>query len=138
MSSNQTHADRKLAQFQSPYILDTRPSNEFQYEGGLRRLIDLELEDTRNNTVAFIVPGNENPYEGYQMGLEPGFSSRHGSLLQLSSIIDIESRLSVGCVGALLSYIQRRRSVLHLPGDPNAANTFRVSSIEMFALDGVM
>ena len=115
-----------------------RPSNEFSYEGGLRKLVDLQIEISRDTRTSFVVPGDEDPYESYRNGLEPGFSHRQGNFLQLSSVIDLESRLSVSCAGALLSYIQRRRAVLHLPGDADAANTFRISSIEMFNPSGFM
>ena len=125
-------------QFRLPYIIDVRPSNEFSYEGGLRKLVDIQVEIAQEGRTSFIVPGDEDPYESYRYGMDPGFSHRQGNLLQLSSAIDLESRLSVSCAGALLSYIQRRRAVIHLPGDPNAANTFRITSIEMFNLDGIM
>ena len=127
-----------IGPFRLPYILDVRPSNEFSYEGGLRKLVELQVETSRNAKTDFVVPGDEDPYESYRNGLDPGFSHRQGNLLQLSSIIDLESRLSVSCAGALLSYIQRRRAVLHLPGDPDAVNTFRITSIEMFNLAGIM
>ena len=121
-----------------PHILDVRPSNEFSYEAGIRKLVDLRIEYSSGDTISFVVPGDEDPYESYRNGLEPGFSHRQGNLLQLSSVIDVESRLSVSCAGAVLSYIQRRRAVLHLPGDPDAVNSFKISSIEMFSLEGVM
>ena len=127
-----------LGQFRLPYILDMRPSNEFSYESGLRKLVDLQIEISEENRTSFVVPGDEDPYESYKNGLEPGFSHRQGNLLQLSSVVDLESRLSIGCAGALLSYIQRRRAVIHLPGDAGAVNTFKIASIEMFNLNGVM
>ena len=44
----------------------------------------------------------------------------------------------MGCAGAVLTYLQRRRSVQYLPGDADASMAFRISSIEVFSLDGMM
>lgn len=54
--------------------------------------------------------------------------------MRLAGWIDLESRLSVGCAGAILSYLHRRRAVDFLPGDRAAASAFPVRSIEMFTL----
>ena len=79
-------------------------------------------------------------HQPYILDVRPSneFGYEAGNLLQLSSVIDVESRLSVSCAGAVLSYIQCRRAVLCLPGDPDAINSFKISSIEMFSLEGVM
>ena len=40
----------------------------------------------------------------------------------------------VGCAGALLSYLQRRRAAAYLPGDEAAHMMFRITALEMFSL----
>lgn len=44
----------------------------------------------------------------------------------------------MGCAGAVLSYLQRRKSVEYLPGDEAALVAFRVRTIEMFTLTDTM
>lgn len=44
----------------------------------------------------------------------------------------------VGCAGAVLSDVQRRKAAGYLPNDPCAKFAFRVRSIEMFALSNSM
>jgi DNA mismatch repair protein MSH5 len=44
----------------------------------------------------------------------------------------------VGCAGAVLSYLLRRKSVEYLPGDVAAQAAFRVRTIEMFSLSDMM
>jgi DNA mismatch repair protein MSH5 len=44
----------------------------------------------------------------------------------------------VGCAGAVLSYLLRRKSVEYLPGDDAAQMAFRVRTIEMFTLSDMM
>lgn len=74
----------------------------------------------------------------YDDGNEVGCTSRQGRLLRLSAWIDMESRLTVGCAGALLTYIGRRKAVEDLPNDAAAVGSFRLSKIEMFSLKGQM
>ena len=44
----------------------------------------------------------------------------------------------VGCAGALLSYLQRRRAAAYLPGDEAAHMMFRITALEMFSLRETM
>jgi DNA mismatch repair protein MSH5 len=44
----------------------------------------------------------------------------------------------VGCAGALVSYLQRRRAAAYLPGDQAAQLMFRISALEMFSLRETM
>lgn len=46
--------------------------------------------------------------------------------------------LQVGCAGALLSYLQRRRAAAYLPGDDAAYMMFRITMLEMFSLRETM
>lgn len=46
--------------------------------------------------------------------------------------------LQIGCAGAVLSYLARRRTTEYLPGDQEALIAFNVSTIEMFSLADLM
>lgn len=115
-----------------------RPSPEFKYEAGKRKLIDIRTLRQRRPLADFVVPGEDTAYEEYGDGYEIGFTRDQGKLLRLSGWVDLESQISVGCAGAVLTYLQRRRAVQYLPGDEDALRAFRVSAIEMFTLDSVM
>jgi len=65
-------------------------------------------------------------------------SNQQGQSFRLSAFVDVGSQITIGCAGAILSYIQRRRSAAFLPGDEASLSLFRVTSIAMFSLHGVM
>ncbi|KAF2182192.1 hypothetical protein K469DRAFT_636979 [Zopfia rhizophila CBS 207.26] len=123
-------------QFRLPFLLEVRPSSEFNYEAAKSKLVNLKLEEDDGPQVTFIVPGDIVTAEGLDDG--GGFAGQQGQLLRLSGWVDIESRVTVGCAGALLSYLQRRRAAAFLPGDESAHMMFRISTLEMFSLRNTM
>lgn len=88
--------------------------------------------------MVFITPGDSDVHEDYADGNEAGYTGRQGKLLRLAAYIDLESRLTIGCAGAVLTYIGRRKAVDYLPGDVGANSFFRVAKIERFNLKDVM
>ncbi|KAL8647419.1 MAG: hypothetical protein Q9226_006436 [Calogaya cf. arnoldii] len=125
-------------EFASPYLLEVRPSPEFGFEAAKVKLSNIRLASNTAPRMAFVTPGDAESYEDYVESSEPDYTGRQGKLLRLSGIVDLESRLTVGCAGAVLTYLQRRKAVVYLPGDDATQPAFRVSAIEMFSLDGVM
>lgn len=121
-----------------PYQIDIRPSQEFSYEGAKIKLGNLASIDATGNAMTFLVPGDSATYEDEQDHESFGSTNRQGKLLRLSSWVDFESRLGVGCMGAILTYLQRKRAADYLPGDPNAEFAIRVRSLEMFTLQNTM
>lgn len=119
-------------------MLEYRPSPEFSYESGKNKLINLRLFADGGPEISFVTPGTNDSYEDYGEGNEMGYTGRQGKLLRLSTWIDMESRLSVGCAGALLTYIGRRKALEYLPGSDDTSTSFRISTIEMFSLRGMM
>ena len=83
----------------------------------------------------FLVPGDIG---NQSADIEPGLASHHGTLLRLASRIDLESRVSVGCAGSVLTNLHRRRATQFLPGDSNIGTAFRITDIEMASLDSIM
>lgn len=115
--------------------MDVRPSQEFSYEVAKNKLGSIKL-DPSNDDVKFYVPGdtfNETEYRE-----NSGFTAQQGRVLHLSGHIDIENRISMGCAGAVLTCLQRKRAADYLPGDQSAELAFRIKSIEMFNLQGTM
>jgi DNA mismatch repair protein MSH5 len=116
-----------------PYQVDIRPSQEFSHEGAKTKLINLESIFS-----TFLVPGDPTTYDDELDHDNFGSTNRQGKLLRLSSWIDFESRIGIGCMGAVLTHLQRRRAADYLPDDPDAQWAFRVRDLEMFTLQKTM
>ena len=121
-----------------PYLIEFRPKSDFGHDSGRNKLVNLRIGQPEGPNVTFIVPGDVVTHEDDMVGGDVGFSGRQGQLLRLSGWINMESRITVGCAGAVLSYLQRRRSTSFLPGDQAARAIFKVSTIEMFSLKDSM
>ncbi len=121
-----------------PHILEVRPSPEFGYEAGKNKLVNLRLRSEDESQVSFVTPEDSDDYNDHNDGNDAGYTGRQGKLLRLSGKIDIESRLTIGCAGAVLTYLQRRKAVDYLPGDTDANLAFQISIVEMFSLAGFM
>tara|TARA_R110002060_G_scaffold29779_2_gene40155 strand:+ start:167 stop:1360 length:1194 start_codon:yes stop_codon:yes gene_type:complete len=77
-----------------------------------------------------------------------------GRLMRLAGWVDLDSEITVcwprrhgfvyteafqlGCAGAVMEYLGRRRSVDYLPNDEEALVAFRIRAIETFALSDMM
>ena len=120
------------------YTLELRPSPEFNYEAGKDKLTKLPIFSDYEPEISFTTPGDNEIHDEPGNGYNVGSTGWKGRLMRLSICVDMESRLTIGCAGALLTYIARRKAVEYLPSDTCAAEYFRVSKIEMFSLKGVM
>jgi DNA mismatch repair protein MSH5 len=121
-----------------PYLLECRPNAEFGYDTSRKKLVNLRIGQRDGPRVTFVVPGDILPQSGSRAADDFEQQDRQGQLLRLSGWINLESRLTVGCAGAVLSYIQRRRATSYLPQDGDASGMFRVGTIEMFSLSESM
>lgn len=119
-----------------PYVLETRPSSEFSYYGGKGKLANLRTESNAEAQAVLKTPGDIDTYDEYTDSMV--CTGYQGNLLKLSAKIDLESQLTIGCAGAVLAHLQRKRAAQYLPGDEAAHSAFRVSAIAMFNLDGFM
>ena len=125
-------------EFALPYIIECRPSPEFAYETGKNKLATLDLSGNGDPETSFLTPGDDDNYGAYDNAYEVGYTRRRGDTLRLSAWIDMESRLTIGCAGALLTYIGRRKSVEYLPNDATSDAFFRISLMESFSLQDIM
>ena len=121
-----------------PYLLECRPNAEFNYDASRKKLVNLRIGERDGPNVTFVIPGDIMPHEGCRAMDDVAPADQQGQYLRLSGWINVESKLTVGCAGAVLSYIKRRRATTYLPGDPEASGLFRVATIEMFSLAGSM
>ncbi|KAL1618838.1 hypothetical protein SLS54_006953 [Diplodia seriata] len=122
-------------QFALPYLLEIRPTVEFNYDSGKNKLTHLKVGPDQGPNVTFTIPGDVQASGAYGDEEDVG---RQEHLLRLQGWINLDNRISVGCAGAVLAYVQRRRAVTFLQGDRAAADLFRVSTIEMFTLAKTM
>lgn len=117
-----------------PYMLECRPNAEFGYNSARNKLVGLQIGQGGGPAVTYVVPGDVVTYDDDHDEGGGHFASRQGQLLRLSGWINLESKSTVGCAGALLSYVQRRRATTYLPGDHDAETFFRIGTVEMFSL----
>ncbi|KAF2460904.1 muts domain V-domain-containing protein [Lineolata rhizophorae] len=117
------------------YLLEERPSGEFGYDSSKARLVNLNIGADDGPDVAFIAAGDVLTAEKFE---ETPETNTQGNLLRLAAWVNLDSKVTVGCAGAVLSYLQRRRSARFLPGDEAAHEMFRVSTVEMFSLKNTM
>ncbi|KAI0508600.1 putative MSH5 protein [Xylaria bambusicola] len=110
------------------YILRTLNSTDFRYEVGKNKLADLHIEMGGSQSMVYATVVDNNVLEDQDRG------SRQGQLMRLATLINLDSPLSIGCAGAVLSDIQRRRTIQYLPHDPDALAAFGVRSVQMFSL----
>ena len=119
-------------------MLEFRPSPEFNYDAGKDKLMNLHLFADGSSEVSLSTPGDDDSHNDYGEGTDAGYSGRRGQLLRLSAAVDMESRLTIGCAGALLTYVTRRKAVEYVPDDDYTAGSFRISALEMFSLKNTM
>ncbi|CAG8979009.1 hypothetical protein HYALB_00009911 [Hymenoscyphus albidus] len=113
------------------YTLDIRAASDFRYDAAKEKLINLEFVDAPE--VMFRTAGDGPPIGSHDEGEHSGIG-REGKLLRLAGWLDLGSNTTVGCAGAILSHIARRRNIEFLPNDGAALGAFRIRAIEMFTL----
>ncbi len=133
------------------YILRNLNSFDFLYEKGRDKLLSLNIETNDEQGILFTSVVDDQIDDAGEPNAPEG--SRQGRLMRLGTSVNLDSRITVGpriltvlqncffsnikkigCAGAVLGDIQRRRTAQYLPNDPDALVAFRVRSVEMFSL----
>ncbi|KAI1423077.1 putative MSH5 protein [Xylaria sp. FL1777] len=115
--------------FPGAYILRNLNSTDFRYETGKNKLIDLHLETDAPQSMVYTTIIDNTVLEDQSRG------SRQGQLMQLATFVNLDTNvLQIGCAGAVLSDVQRRRTIQYLPNDPDALAALRIRSVKMFSL----
>lgn len=105
------------------YILRHLVSAQFDYDAGKEALAAVDLE-----------PSKPDPLEVRSLEGEPAQcigSSNHNRLMRLAESINLDSCLSVGCAGAVLNDLERRRATEDPLSHEGPHITFRIKSITM-------
>lgn len=119
------------------YQLDIRPSQEFSGPSAKSKLTALEISATHEQCMQFFVPhggiigSEEMETEATSLTLQ------EGRLLHMSSSVDMENAITIGCAGAILTHLQRRRATDMVPGN-RASDLFSINSLRMFGLQDTM
>ena len=121
----------------TPYLVEIRPSAEFNYEAGKNKLAQIQVSSAEDQA-AFITPGGATNFDDYADQHEAGYTDHQGKLLRLAGQIDLDSRLSVSCACAVISYLARKKAVEYLPGDSSGDSASKISTIESFNLRDTM
>ncbi|GAB1311213.1 hypothetical protein MFIFM68171_01423 [Madurella fahalii] len=108
---------------QGSYVLRHVVSAQFDYDAGKEALGKLDLEPFRPDPV-HVFSSEEEPAECIS-------SSSHNRLMRLAESINLDSCLSIGCVGAVLNDLERRRAAEHPMSGEEASTTLWVRSIKM-------
>ena len=120
------------------YDVQYRPPSEFSYDFGKRKLLCLEIHGHSSDSAYFVTPGRTEAFDNQQESTAIDFIESQGKLLKLSAAIDMDSRLTVGCAGAVLAFIGRNRAMDILPGTVGRTASFEVKQIEMFSIQDMM
>lgn len=120
------------------YRLECRPNVEFSYEAARNKMANLQIGQQHGAIITYTVPGDVISCDIDPDNPDGTATCAQGQLLRLAGWVDMEARLTVGCAGAVLAYLQRRRATAYLPGDRDAGRMFQVKYVEMFTLRGSM
>jgi len=120
-----------------PYKLELRPSADFKYEQAIQKLSAISTLETTPG-VKFLVPGEDERYTEQNYADEMGLTAGRGRTLHVSGCINLENQVSVGCAGAVITYLQRLRQSEYLQGDPAAEQAYQVLRIETFSVKDTM
>ena len=121
-----------------PYRIDTRPASEFSYTTALTKLSNSRLFRPTASRPIFLVPGEPQDYNEDHPMEDLGMTNAQSASLQVSALLDVDNRAGIGCVGAILTYLQRRRGSEFLQHDPQAEEAYGISCVERFTLRSTM
>ncbi|KAL2818963.1 muts domain V-domain-containing protein [Aspergillus cavernicola] len=120
-----------------PYQLDVRPSQEFNHSNARNKLVALEISSRHEEHFKFLVP-HSGIVDTDQLDSENlDFTLQEGRHLHMASFLDLENKVTLGCAGAILTYLQRRRSSDMISGD-TASDLYQITSFEMSTLSATM
>lgn len=78
------------------YVLDSRPSTEFQFEAAKNKLINLDIDLEHGPEIVFTTPGDDLiSGAAYGQGHNDSEVGRQGKLMRLAGWMDLDSRLTV-------------------------------------------
>ncbi|KAK6500442.1 MutS protein msh5 [Arthrobotrys musiformis] len=121
--------------------MNIRPAPEFSVEQARNKLASLNF-DTMDDHATFVTPNDINPADSEDgLDLRPGpekAPSKKQSMLRLESYIDTEANyVSVGCAGAVLISVRRRRAIQN-PHAEQDSDKYGVSRLKLWTMENTM
>ncbi|EGE03201.1 DNA mismatch repair protein msh5 [Trichophyton equinum CBS 127.97] len=105
-------------------------------------ILKLEIEPTTRissyHTCWTCVQPKSFSHDGNVTGENVDFTEQQGDLLNIGGVIDMENCISVGCAGAIITYLQRKRATLSLQHGSLVAPAIGISAIGMISLQKTM
>lgn len=86
----------------------------------------------------FLVPGEDEVDDPLLLAHEPGLIETKGRTLKTYANIDSDCVVSIGCAGAVVNYLQKRKAAEYLHGDPAADKAYQIYRFEIFSFRGTM
>lgn len=118
-------------EFATPYHISIRPTAEFSYASARDKLATINISEESGPVLTLHTPEDIHDLSGGQQ--------RRGNLLRLAGWINLDSRITVGCAGAVLAYLQRKASIESVNvGSGRADEGIAVAEIEMWSMSDVM
>jgi DNA mismatch repair protein MSH5 len=78
------------------FVLDSRPSVEFQFDAAKNKLINLDIALEHGPDIMFTTPGDDFiNNDAYRQGHNDSGVGRKGKLMRLAGWLDLDSRLTV-------------------------------------------
>lgn len=121
--------------------MSIRPAPEFSVEQGRNKLASLDF-DTNDEYATFMTPNDANFMDAddeYGLGPMPERATcKKQSVLRLESYIDTEGNyVSVGCAGAVLLNVRRRRAIQN-PHVEEGPDQYGVSRLKLWTMENTM
>lgn len=120
------------------YRVEARPHQEFHYEAAMSKLVNIMAKFPRSSQTELLIPGNEEIQDPSTSHDTDGFTQRRGLLLRLSALIDVECKTTIGCAGAVLTHIGKRKAMNSIADAAGNSLMFLISRMEQFSLRGTM
>ncbi|PLB43783.1 DNA mismatch repair protein Msh5 [Aspergillus steynii IBT 23096] len=119
-----------------PYQIDVRPSQEFGHASAISKLVSLDISSRHEEQIRFLVP-HAGLVDADHMDTESlDFTLQEGRILHMGGSIEIQNTVTMGCAGAILTHLQRRRATMS--SGNGTIEIFRIASVEMVGLKGTM
>ncbi|KAF9141882.1 MutS protein msh5 [Mortierella sp. GBA39] len=114
--------------------LEIRPGGEFSYQLAKTKLISIvmQFKQSEQASTASVTPGSSHAFHG---SADIDESAQRDAQIQLLNLIDLESNESVGCAGAVISFLSRN-GIAHR-STRDGRSTMAVS-VAAFTLDSFM
>ncbi|KFA79659.1 hypothetical protein S40288_04057 [Stachybotrys chartarum IBT 40288] len=122
------------------FILRFLQSSEFSYDAACERLVGLEACTQTDVQAVFAASGTDAVNDDLEMVLGRSVVSEASKfkLMRCGALVNLENSVSIGCAGAVLAEVHRRRSASFLPDGGYMEIQFQVGRVTTFSVSNYM